>query len=83
MQRHIILDIEAGDKTCASEPGHFCQWMRTTKFGTVYFCHLFSEEDSSGRPSKVIPLEEKDGWLQRHEKCLLLESSECDEETDF
>jgi hypothetical protein len=73
MVRNILVPIESGDKTCAFEPGHFCKWLRTKRFGTIAFCQLFSEQPDSTGSIKVEPLEEENGWLQRHVDCLALE----------
>lgn len=67
--KHILkLEIECGEKTCASEPGKFCKWLSTRKMGTIRFCWLFSADHQG----KATPLEEdeKHGWIQRHPDCL-------------
>ncbi len=62
MKAKLILNIVCGETTCASEPGKFCKFVRTQRFGTENVCHIFSEAKST--------LEEKDGWIQRHKECL-------------
>lgn len=63
------ITFESGKTTCAISPGNFCIYLRTKNFGTSYFCHLFE-----------VPLNDKDGWLQRHPLCLQLTEEELDEE---
>lgn len=53
------LEIECGEKTCASEPGKFCSQMSSKKYGTIPWCSFFDVE-----------LFEKDGWIQRCEDCM-------------
>ena len=62
----LQLQINCGEKTCASEPGKFCRFVRTRKFGTIHFCSLWHDTDDKGRP---VPLEEVDGWLLRRSAC--------------
>jgi len=66
-KRYLKLEIDCGEKTCAAEPGKFCPFMRTRRFGTIAFCLLWHDEDSMGHP---VHMEEKDGWLQRRPECL-------------
>lgn len=68
--RILELPIQCGETTCASAPGKFCPQVRTSRFGTAYLCHLFSEQGHKGRWEELA---EKDGWLQRHPDCLKLE----------
>jgi len=70
-KRHLSLPIECGEKTCASQKGKFCEFLYVERFGTTPFCKLFSEQL---RIKGHVPLEEVDGWLQRHPRCLELES---------
>ena len=70
--KSILFDINCGEKTCASEPGKFCKWVRTRKFGAIYFCHLWHAEDIHGKQQS---LEEKDGWLMRRPECLNAEEA--------
>lgn len=62
----ITLDIECGEATCASRPGEFCQFLRTSKFGLIYYCAIWHEVNSKGTP---IALREKHGWLLRRQEC--------------
>lgn len=63
MLRRLAIAINAGEKTCASEPGIFCQQVRTRRFGTRFVCALFDHAE----------LRDKDGWLQRLPECLARE----------
>jgi len=67
MKQTIKFEIECGEKTCASEPGKFCRFFQVSRFGTIPSCKLFSEQGARGNWE---PLEEKDGWLQRHPECI-------------
>jgi hypothetical protein len=60
--RDLMINIRCGDLTCYEAPEKPCPWLRTCKYGQVYFCQLF------GHPNQ--PLEDKDGWLQRDGECL-------------
>jgi hypothetical protein len=68
MKATLKLSIECGETTCASSPGVFCTYLETSRFGTSYHCHLF--DTVMGKHS--TQLGEKDGWIQRHPKCLEL-----------
>ena len=65
--KFLQLRIDCGERTCSPEPGKFCRFLRTRKFGTVYFCSIWHDMDDKGRP---VPLEEEDGWLMRRSACL-------------
>ena len=75
MEKTLLIQVNCGEKTCYSEPGKPCQWLRVSKFGTLWSCQIYSEYnfpmDGKMYPD---PLEEKDGWIQRHPKCLSAES---------
>ena len=60
MKLKYTIEIECGEKTCASEPGRFCGWFGVGKFGWGSWCMLFDEKlfDSTH------------GWVERCEKCL-------------
>lgn len=71
MKKTLKLETNCGEKTCYSEPGAPCQFLRTRKFGTVYFCNIWHDLDSHLKP---LNLEENiDGWLLRRPECLLAE----------
>ena len=60
----LEIIIECGEHTCASEPGKFCRFLGSMRFGTIPLCLLFPDRESSH-----TLLEEKDGWLQRCDAC--------------
>jgi len=57
MKRVLSFEIDCGDKTCASFPGKFCSFCRSTLRGNCT-CYFFGA------------LSDVDGWIQRHEECL-------------
>lgn len=60
--RRLAFVISAGEKTCASEPGKFCEFCGVKKFGTLPWCMLFNQE--------LGTLNGKDdGWLERLDEC--------------
>jgi len=61
MRQTLVFVINAGEKTCASEPGKFCKYVRTRAFGTVFSCALFEETLWEDKPG---------GSLQRVPRCL-------------
>lgn len=69
----LKIEIDCGDKTCASEPGKFCKYIRSRKYGQIHFCQLWHNEDGHGRP---LQMEEKDGWLLRRPECLACTETE-------
>lgn len=72
MKRTLTIAIDAGEKTCASEPGKFCPWVRTSRFGTRWHCGLFGStylRDENG----------DEGWLQRLGICLAAEKEGLDD----
>lgn len=80
-KRTLQLQIDCGEKTCASAPGKFCQWCLTTRFGTRWICGLFRDEQSN--PVRLRSAQrwsddgwKDDGWLQRCQQCLETEVKE-------
>jgi len=68
MKKTLFIEIECGEKTCASESGKFCPFMSTRRYGTEWVCALF--------PTEIMfftDLEEKEGWIQRCDECLATE----------
>jgi hypothetical protein len=62
-----IETIECGEKTCASEPGVFCDHLRTIKFGQQPICNRFTEVGTRGDgPTR---LRDVDGWVIRCDMC--------------
>jgi len=60
--------IECGEKTCASEPGKFCRFIGSRKFGQVAICTRFLAEDRKG--TDFVTLDEFDGWVMRCDQCV-------------
>ena len=60
----LQIKIEAGETTCAKEPGKFCQFFGTMRFGTFPICTLFPSDHDV-----FTELKEKDGWVQRCADC--------------
>ncbi len=59
MIKTITYEINCGVRSCASEPGKLCDFIRTTHHGRLFHCGLFDME----------VLGETDGWLQRCDDC--------------
>jgi len=57
MKKKLTFTIDCGAKTCASVPGKFCHFIEL-KINGKNSCYIF------GR------LDDKDGWIQRHDECL-------------
>lgn len=56
----LTIEIKCGEKTCASEPGVFCRFVRGIKF-SYWKCSLFD---------CALAEDEPNGWLQRCLACL-------------
>jgi hypothetical protein len=56
--KHTIT-FESGERTCASEPGKFCEFVRTRYFGQKFYCALDESK-----------LYDENGWLARSKKCM-------------
>ena len=54
MKARIIIAIECGEKTCASEPGKFCTYL-VGNYRCALFGRLYDNED---------------GWVARHPECM-------------
>ena len=67
----LSLEIKCGGKTCASEPGKFCRFLLTQRFGSEVVCQIFSEPQGNGL---LTPLENSKedglGWTLRHPDCI-------------
>jgi hypothetical protein len=68
MKRILNIEIDCGEKTCASEPGKFCEYLSTKKFGSIYLCGIFIDPDNV--EAYTVLEEDEHGWLQRCQKCL-------------
>jgi len=44
MKYTLELEIDCGKETCAKEPGKFCKYFSTRRFGTIPMCKLFQED---------------------------------------
>ena len=71
MTRTLRIPIVAGETTCASQPGVFCRFLYSRKFGTVPVCALFRDESGSEKE-----LQQADGWTQRLTECIEAERGE-------
>lgn len=58
------LTFTHGEKTCASEPGKFCNFFGTRSFGTQPVCLLFGGDLHMDKPH---------GWTMRGGECLALD----------
>jgi hypothetical protein len=61
MKQRLTFEIECGEKSCASEPGKFCQFANLAMAGKDS-CYFFG----------LIFYDKPHGWLQRHPDCLKL-----------
>ena len=66
--RTLEIRIVCGERTCATEPGKFCEHIGALYFGTFHVCRLFP-----GDAGPWTALEDRDGWLQRCDACLAAE----------
>jgi hypothetical protein len=72
-RKMLKIEIKCGDTTCASEPGEFCKFFSTIRFGTVPVCRLFPSRDDSLTELKTSG-DDQSGWVLRCEACLKQES---------
>ena len=63
----VTLQVSRHSWRCIDEDGTQCSWLRTSRFGSVWSCHIFGKRMDNG---KWIPLDERDGCLARHPECL-------------
>lgn len=61
----LTIRIECGKKTCAKEPGKFCKFFGTKKFGSIPTCCLFPSEDQIYTELEVV-----NDWTVRCQACL-------------
>jgi hypothetical protein len=62
MKITLTIPIECGEKTCASEPGKFCQFLDMGRWGCNPACSIWGVG--------LTELTEQTGWLQRCPQCL-------------
>ena len=60
--KHTI-EIECGEKTCASEPGKLCRFVWSMKFGSYLVCAAFGAKLFDDQGDGL-------GWLLRCDECL-------------
>ena len=66
MKRTILIEIDCGEDTCASEPGKFCEYVGHRGLGgTIPICTLFAY----GRDVTTDLGEINGGWLRRCDAC--------------
>jgi len=72
VKRKILIEIEAGEKTCAIEPGKFCEFSGTVNWGMTFICRLFPGPDEA---YTVLHNTKNDGmgWTIRCPACLAAE----------
>jgi hypothetical protein len=67
MKYRVTFEFEAGQETCASKPGIFCQFLRHKpgSFGLRFICTLFE------RDHECVEVQDNAlGWLTRCAECL-------------
>ena len=72
MKVKLVIDIECGDTTCASEPSKFCKYLGARKFGISPACMLFPTDSADYRKFETYTdlIDNEDGWVQRCKQCL-------------
>jgi hypothetical protein len=70
MSTSLLIHIECGETTCASEVGEFCQFFGTKGFGQTPICLLFPDLEKQKGDQASTELTELDGWTQRCAACL-------------
>ena len=76
MRRTLKIEIDCGDNLCASEPGKFCEYLGSRRYGTTPVCMLFPQADPN--PHNVggaTDLHDVGGWVQRCDACLAAEET--------
>jgi len=67
MVRRLTIVIESGETTCEIVPGVWCEHVGAVMMGTIPVCLLFP----SNGGSHTILKEDKSGWIQRCDACLI------------
>lgn len=62
--KRLNIIFEAGETTCASKPGKFCEWLRTDMYGRLS-CQIFGPLKTSKPDGR--------GWVLRHDNCIASE----------
>ena len=47
MKTTLKIQVECGETTCAKEPGKFCRFFGTMRFGTIPICMLFPSDNEA------------------------------------
>lgn len=83
--RKLAINIECSKENCATEPGKFCKFFGTMRFGTEAICMLFPSENNkvskSGSHTELKMGD--DGWTKRCKACLDHEEWITDVPKDF
>lgn len=66
MKKNLNISITCGEKTCGSDIGEFCEFLRQTHSGQKWLCGIFGTDAEE----YTILLKGKDGWLLRCAACL-------------
>lgn len=64
------VEVSCGDKTCAVEPGTFCQFFGTAEFALSTICRLFRQDLVHEPVDGDSPIA---GWALRCDDCLRAE----------
>lgn len=65
-RKMLRIPIVCGATTCASEPGVFCRFLGSIRFGSVPVCTLFP---STLESYTFLETDTPDGWIQRCDAC--------------
>lgn len=73
MTVRVSIELECGERTCASKPGEFCRFLVAKADGSWPRCVLFGQYVFDGDGSIQ-------GWLLRCSECLAAERKEDEEQ---
>lgn len=65
MTHKLEIKINCGEKTCASKPGNFCNFLGVRNLGTKSCCLLYTDH---GSPLELF--ENDNRWIARCQPCL-------------
>ena len=68
----LVIEIQCGAKTCATEPGKFCKYVGSRRLGTQPVCLLFPGNNAAHTDLYAEPGE---SWLMRCDACLAAEKA--------